>query len=223
MSERTPDNKQPEKEPSQERIEQIINTISQKIDENFDHMKRLNAKGRLHYGSKLTDEEVEAEFRHHAEFLLPTRGKAYSLDVHLLAADPYVSPYDKESEHFGREDDVAEFVYRHIDDDEDYTTETADVFIVSSGPAGELVLEKITRDLSEANRAAEHLYKLAIGESDDSDFDAAEEQYIERDVKNRQSATAARKDGRELGLTAANDEDFDELEKLVDQATIDLS
>jgi len=223
MSEHIPHNGRYEKESGQERIERVLDVIGHKIDAGFEHYKRLNAGRRLRPGSELTDAEMEAEFRHHIEFHLPARGKEHSLDVHLLAADFDVSPYSKESEHFGRENDIAEFVYRHRGKEKGLI-ETAEVFAVSRSAEGGLMLEKTIRDYTDANRTTARLYQLAMAASEDDnfEFERTEEAFIERDLKNRQAETAARKDERELGLTAASDEDLAELEALVDQAEPDL-
>lgn len=192
------------------------------IDENFAVQTERNKRGELALAGKLSDDELAEEYQHRGEFLLPERDGIQTLDIHLLAADPFVDPYNPDSVYaeYGP-DAIAKFVHDKRGETGDMDMEVEDVYIVRKTPDGDLILEESLHDHTLSNRDFNKLRETAknnvghaamIGESI--------ENYMLGEADRKRAESSVLLEERQLGLHLADDEDRENLQKLLDEAEI---
>jgi hypothetical protein len=207
-----------EYEQKQKNIHELLNISGELLDENFAAVKERNQIGELAQ-VKLSDEELDEEYHHQGEFLLSERPGKQTLNIHLLAADPYVNPHDPESvfAEYGP-DAIAKFVHTTIDDD----IEIADVYVVRQTPDGDYVLEKSIRDETLSNQSfetAKWMARINMGHA--AAVGSAIETYMLDEHDRKEAAGAVMMEERQFGLYAASDDDLKELRKLLEEAEIE--
>ncbi len=201
-------------------IAELLKRAEQLIDDNFDVQTERNKRGELAFAGKLSSEEMEEEYRNRGEFLLPKRDGVQTLDIHLLAADPYVDPHNPESFYaeYGP-DAIAKFVHDKRGESGDMDMEIKDVYIIRQTPDGDLILEKSLRDHTLSNKEFGKLRDIAqnnighaalVGESI--------EQYMLDEADRKRAEGSVLLEERQFGLHFAGDEDKDELQKLLGEA-----
>ena len=200
-------------------VAELLRQAEDLIDDNYAIQTARNDAGELSV-LKFSDAELEAEYRYHGEFTLPERPGSQTLDIHLLAADPYAGSVLEDSDYadYGP-DAIAKIVHSHTGEDGE-DTELKDTYIVRRVPGDDLILEKSVSDETESNRDFAHAQKLAkrrLGAEAVGDAIAG---YARRRKDREDAAHAVVLDERQLGLHVASDEDRENLQKLLDEAEI---
>lgn len=206
-----------ERETTQRRLEEVLDVIATKMSQHVRGMQRLNTTGDLPLREPMTDEALEAVFGRHTMMQLPPRyyGMGHNLDIQLIAANPHEGIFDEDSTFYGREDDVAEIVHRQDMSGVQNPVEWADVFIISTDTDGKLLLEKTKREYSREYIVASEYEKLLEQQAGEAEIDEMFTRHSNDEVMVRQAATRALKDMRQLGVSAATEEELGELEILL--------